>query len=341
MTSAAVTRPPALRALPLGSPELPALLDALHRSVAETAAVDRPHEPVPTAAVVHGQVLQPWAGDPVRLVVAEADGSPVGWATVELPVHDNLHLAMTELHVASAHRRAGTGRLLWHAVLDVAREAGRRTLLMEARDGSAAEAFARAVGAEPQLTEVRRQQVLADVDPAHVARLRADAERAARGYRLEAWSGPAPEHLRPLVAEATMSLNDAPLGTLDYEDERWDAERVSVRDAAVLAWGLRVQSLLALAADGTPAGYTEVAVSEDGTFAWQWGTAVAPAHRGHRLGMLLKATMVERLRALEPAVAVVSTTNAEDNAHMVAVNDALGYRAVDRVTEWQVEVPTE
>ncbi len=51
----------------------------------------------------------------------------------------------------------------------------------------------------------------------------------------------------------------------------------------------------------------------DGAYGWQWSTGVDPAHRGRRLGMLVKAVMVERLRAHEPALRVVSTWNADGN----------------------------
>ena len=64
-----------------------------------------------------------------------------------------------------------------------------------------------------------------------------------------------------------------------------------------------------------------------------WGqqgiTAVTRPHRGHRLGLLTKAAMLEWLTSAEPRLERIATTNAEVNAHMIAVNEALGYRLAE------------
>jgi hypothetical protein len=67
----------------------------------------------------------------------------------------------------------------------------------------------------------------------------------------------------------------------------------------------------------------------------QHDTAVARAHRGHRLGMLLKAGMLLWLAEVEPQVETLDTWNAESNDHMIAVNEALGYRAMGRELQYQ------
>ena len=55
------------------------------------------------------------------------------------------------------------------------------------------------------------------------------------------------------------------------------------------------------------------------------------AHRGHRLGLLLKAEMLRWLAEAEPQVTSIDTWNAESNDHMIAVNERLRYRALGRV----------
>lgn len=313
-------------------------LEALRLPLTAAWSEDQPHEPPPTEAAWRASVRSPWSGDPARLLVAGDLPGADGLALVELPAHDNPHLALVEVLVAPGQRRRGLGRALWQAAADLVRADGRRTLLAEARVGGTAEALLASMGAEPELEEVQRVQRLRELDPTRVAALRQAAARAARSYRLDSWTGPTPPSLQAAVAVLQHTLNDAPTGGLDYDGELWDADRLAARDAAVVTAGLRMHTVVALSAHGEPAGFTDVAVAEDGAFAWQWGTGVVPAHRGHRLGMLVKATMVERLRALEPALEVVTTWNAASNAHMVAVNDALGYVAVDRVREWQADV---
>jgi len=67
---------------------------------------------------------------------------------------------------------------------------------------------------------------------------------------------------------------------------------------------------------------------------YQWGTLVRPEHRGHRLGM---ATKVHNLRLFQrdhPGPALLMTYNAEVNRPMIAVNEAMGFRPVQRLGEF-------
>jgi hypothetical protein len=66
---------------------------------------------------------------------------------------------------------------------------------------------------------------------------------------------------------------------------------------------------------------------------------VARPHRGHRLGLLLKVVMLGLLAQREPALRWIITGNAESNRHMILINEALGYRALDRwTTSWRLPV---
>jgi RimJ/RimL family protein N-acetyltransferase len=57
----------------------------------------------------------------------------------------------------------------------------------------------------------------------------------------------------------------------------------------------------------------------------QGNTAVARPHRGHRLGLLVKAALMQWLADAEPGVRKVVTFNAAANSHMIAINEELGY----------------
>jgi len=69
--------------------------------------------------------------------------------------------------------------------------------------------------------------------------------------------------------------------------------------------------------------------------AYQFDTIVLPAHRGHRLGLLLKVANVRALQAREPSTLRVVTTNATSNEPIVRVNDRLGFRLAGTGTVWQ------
>jgi hypothetical protein len=74
---------------------------------------------------------------------------------------------------------------------------------------------------------------------------------------------------------------------------------------------------------------------------WQGNTIVDPEHRGHRLGTILKVENHRQLRSYRPRMRYVHTWNAEVNAHMIAINEAVGYRAVDRWIAYQKKLPAE
>ena len=67
-------------------------------------------------------------------------------------------------------------------------------------------------------------------------------------------------------------------------------------------------------------------------------TAVSRAHRGRRLGMLVKVAMLDLLAGAEPGLRHVMTGNAQDNAHMVMINEEIGFRILDQWRFWEIDV---
>jgi len=88
------------------------------------------------------------------------------------------------------------------------------------------------------------------------------------------------------------------------------------------------------------AALTQVSVDPpDPGWAFQLITAVTAAHRGHRLGLLVKVAMLEWLATAEPQLKRITTWNAEDNKYMIAVNEALGYTVFGApATSWRLDV---
>lgn len=60
--------------------------------------------------------------------------------------------------------------------------------------------------------------------------------------------------------------------------------------------------------------------------------------RGHRLGLLVKAAMLQLLADREPQLERLMTYNSDSNKHMIAINTELGYRPVDRLACWELSV---
>ena len=83
-------------------------------------------------------------------------------------------------------------------------------------------------------------------------------------------------------------------------------------DIAQAAHGRRVYRVAARhRGSGELVGHTVLVVeSERPGWGWQFDTSVVRAHRGHRLGLLLKADMLRWLADAEPQLRIVDTWNA-------------------------------
>ncbi len=316
---------------------------ACHAAFVAAQGVDEPYEP-PFGEWLFGCWLTTgWGGEPreVWLVRGQAEGSVAGWYRLELPDLENQDRAYLHLIVPPEDRRRGLGHALLRHAAGRAATNGRAVLSSGARNGTAGEAFARSVGAEPGLVGVERALELGPLGGGRLAGLREQAERHAAGYALVTWAGPVPEEFIEQTAALFAALNDAPHEP-DEAPAQWDAQRVRERVNDLRRdYGSRDYSVAARhLATGEMAALTQVAV-DPATPGWgfQMITAVTAAHRGHRLGLLVKVAMLDWLATAEPGLERIVTWNAEDNKHMIGVNEALGYTIFgSTVTSWRLDV---
>lgn len=269
-----------------------------------------------------------WAGD--RLV---------GALEVHLPLRDNLRSALLWLSVEPSARGRGVGSRLVVEAERIAAEHGRSTLLVEtewAEGGSdAAEAFATARGYVVAQTVLRSEQAL----PADRGALEAVvAAPGAEDYRLESWVDDMPAAWLDdrAVLQQRMST-DAPSDDLDLEEEDWDAGRLAEAQRRARESGRRVvESVARHLPSGRLVGFTTVGVSAgEPDLGYQQDTLVLREHRGHGLGLRLKAANALRIMDELPEVTAVRTWNAASNEHMLAVNRRLGYAVDGYSREWQ------
>jgi GNAT superfamily N-acetyltransferase len=276
-------------------------------------------------------------GEPGTPYLARVDGEVVGWAGYEASEYDNLHLGWVDVGVHPQHRRQGYGSRLLTAMEDELRRLGRTTVAAGAWDADAFDAFARRHGYECRSTEMNRRQMLADIDWAELDRRYDEALPHAADYVLERRLGPTPDDQLDALALMASSINDAPTDDLDYEDEVFSAARMRAYEDSVAAHGNELYRVVARhVPTGELAGQTVVAVSRDQP-GWgsQHDTSVVRAHRGRRLGLLLKADMLRWLRDDEPGLVSLTTWNAESNDRMIGVNEILGYVVLGRVKVYQ------
>jgi GNAT superfamily N-acetyltransferase len=294
-------------------------------------AVDDPLGPPKSARVLDGWLRAGWIGDPgeVWFVPGPEPGGVVAWYRLGLPDLENRDRAVLDILVRPERRREGIGRALLRHAAERAAAAGRVALDGEVRDGLAGDAFAAWAGATCGVAGTLRVLDLGTAPAGKFAGLRAAAARAAAGYSLVSWTGPTPdEYLEPMAALIN-AFGDAPRDA-GVEAQTWDARRIRDRgDALLEILGVRAYTVAATRdATGELAAMTQLNVDPEHP---GWGhqalTAVSRAHRGHRLGLLVKTAMLEWLTVVEPELERIQTGNAAGNEHMIAVNDALGFAA--------------
>ncbi len=304
-------------------------------------AVDAPWELPVSEHRMERNVRYGWDGEPDRYFLAYDGETLVGLGQIGGSEWDNLDLAWLDFKILPEHRRRGHGAALLDGLLAEVTAAGRHLVGVDAWEGTPGHAFALAHGFAHKSQDIKRRMPLPDVPLDEVRRLRDEVLAAAAPYELLRLAGRTPDELLDAVVEMTAAINDAPMDDLEYEDEEFSPERIRTYEDAVAAGGWRFYRLVARHREsGELAGHTVVAVDADSPErAEQHDTSVVGAHRGHRLGLLLKAEMVLWLAEIEPQVEVVDTWNAESNTHMIAVNERLGYRVLGREMQYQRRLP--
>lgn len=270
--------------------------------------------------------------------VALAGDRVAGAVLVVMPLHDNQATAQTSLAVLPDHRRQGIGSSLLATAEEAARAHGRTVLFAVTEwavaDRDRGEEFAERHGyAAAQMTLRSSLSLPADRD--RLETLLAGAEGG--GYTMQScWDGIPQRWLAGRAELSRRMSTDIPHGDLQLEEEVWDEERVRESYARIAGMGRRVVDTFAVEeATGRLVGYTQVQVGDPGDLAYQQDTLVVREHRGHGLGLRLKAANTLAVMAELPDVTRIRTWNAEDNRHMLAVNRELGYEADARLRVWQ------
>ncbi|WP_403023865.1 GNAT family N-acetyltransferase [Salinibacterium sp. GXW1014] len=285
-----------------------------------------------------------------RCLVARVDGQLVARGLYEVQGGDESESAWLTIEVLPQARRRGVGTALFDTLAAMAEAEGRTVLqasayhLTGSDDGPQLHSptgFGTVPADDAAATFLSKRGFrLAQVDRMSRLALPSDAEEPTPppGYELLRWEGPTPEDLLEGMAtlHARMST-DPPLGEVDWNPEEWDAERVRENDTRRGGDGrLWLTAAVRHVASGALAGFTDLSVPpETDRPAMQMDTIVAAEYRGHRLGMLLKLANLHALDRLAPGRPAIYTWNAEENRHMLDVNEAVGFVAFGYESSWR------
>jgi len=298
---------------------------------------DDPPRPHSDHVAIGRQLVTPGSSRDGLHRAALVDGEVVGALRLILPLQDNPTMTIMDVAVHPRHRRRGLGSALLAEAERLTGARGRTSLITEVDEpgpGAPGRAFLLRHGWTCDLVETRRDLRLPP-DETRLAALEAEAREASRDYALVTWRDRTPDALlddRALLEQRLTA--DAPHGDLPVAEEHWDAARVREYEAMHVDRGRTVLSAGAVR-DGRLVAFTDLQVPlAEPQRANQGGTLVLREHRGHRLGALVKAAVLRDLVATFPEVRRVTTYNAEHNAPMVAVNEALGFVPAGALSSW-------
>ncbi|MBA2776134.1 MAG: GNAT family N-acetyltransferase, partial [Chloroflexia bacterium] len=293
-----------------------------------------------------------------KLFVARVDRKIAGRGVLEWSTGEDTNISWITGEVLREHRNRGIGGALFDRLEAIARESGRTILQVDTMHSSAEggervhppTGFGDVPAGDPGVRFLRKRGYTLEqiarasfldlpVDPARLDQFRQEAQIAAGDdYAVVTWVGPTPPEWRTDRAYIKNRMSvDEPAAGLEVDEETWDEARVIKYDADGIASGREMLTAAILhVPSGHLVGVNELSVAKDRTRpVGQEDTIVISEHRGHRLGMLLKVANLQELARFSQESPIVFTFNAEENRHMLDVNEAVGFRAVGYDGAWK------
>lgn len=286
-----------------------------------------------------------------------ADDRVIGRVCVDVPLDEGSRSAYWQIELLREYWGRGIGTAALPLVEQAARGHG-RTLLQswaqheELGDRSGPERLASPTGYGTlpvdhiarfylrhgyELGQIERKSGLAlGGSPSLLKRLLDEARPD--GYSLVSWTLPTPaEYVEDYARMKSRMSTDVPAGEMEFDEEAWDADRVARHDKNWLDGG---HTMLITAArhdaTGELVAFTELSVGEDKSApTGQVDTLVLKEHRGRRLGQWIKCANLLAWRDIAPESAKAITYNAEENRHMLDVNEAMGFAPIAYIGAWK------
>jgi GNAT superfamily N-acetyltransferase len=290
------------------------------------------------AVIVHGTV--------------DAEEAVVGYAGLSMRRDEGSTQGWSSITVLPEHRRLGLGSAMLAWVEDAMRQENRTVLnsyimfseqVAEATPEDQRLVPTSGIGWVPAndpsivwaikhgftVGQQERPSILALPVPADkLERLFQQARDKSGDYRTHVWFDTIPEPWMEQYAQLKARMStDVPQGGLEVEETKPSVEKLVDQIQATLAMGRHCLVTVAEhIATGELAAINELSYEPDKKQVFQEDTIVDPPHRGHRLGMLVKATNIVELQERHPTAERIWTWNAEENDHMLAINIDLGFQ---------------
>ncbi len=295
--------------------------------------------------------------EPKRLLAARVRGTIVARGVYETQPGEDAEAAWLQVQVHPDYRGLGIGTALSDRLEDIAAEGGKRRVLvyavskdgpgerLEPPTGSGSVPLGNPevrflLGRGYTLEQVERGSRLPlPLDERELEeRVSSAAQASGADYRLHTWIDRTPERWREdMVTLYTRMSTDAPSAGLEEPEDVWTVERlIDTEEKESASPRTQLVAVVEHVPSGRLVGYTELSVpAELDRPVSQEDTLVLREHRGKRLGMLLKVGNLLHLHRERPGHPSVITFNAEENRHMLQVNEAVGFLPIAYEGGWK------
>jgi predicted GNAT family acetyltransferase len=266
------------------------------------------------------------------------DGTVLGIGLYGGELERNVDLAWISLFVPEQGRRQGADVELLEQARRIAAADGRTRISAQLSAAIGPEVLAEQLGGRNVATVLTATLDLGAIDHRQYAAWAAPSAQNS-DYEFVRWSGECPGELADSYCAAQDAMHDQPAGEYAYEFARTEVEQMRADEERLTRHGTEHHVVAAVDGAGQVAGFAEFVRYPDEPEAVDiWSTGVAREHRGHGLGLRLKAASSLWMLELDPAARLVSTANHEGNGAMLRINRTLGYRGAERW--WTYEFPT-
>ena len=213
---------------------------------------------------------------------------------------------------------------------------GRTLLNVETPRDSELDAWVSQRGGKLGSVEEHNVTRLASLDRSDIAAL---AAARPEGYELLSFDTRCPDDLVEPYVTLIESMNDAPRDDLTMEDWTFTPEKVRMWEDGIVARGHTCWTVIARSMEtGELAGFNQLVVHPEWPEMIQnEDTAVTEKHRGHGLGLWVKAVNLLRVLDERPEAVCVETWNAASNTHMLRVNRRLGFACEHVWNSWELD----
>ncbi|WP_034270241.1 GNAT family N-acetyltransferase [Actinospica robiniae] len=266
----------------------------------------------------------------------------LGFGIQDVETSKNRDLASTQLWVPGAARGEGVHAALFEEAVRVAANAGRQRLAMAFSEIEAAavvsDEFVEGHGGKLTDCAIRSALDLRAVDRALLEQWAAPSLKNS-SYTFVTWDQ-CPEEYAQSFCAALDAMADQPMGEFDYDFGTVEVERLRFVEARGVRFGVRRYNVAALDPRGEIAGFTSmIAYPDEPETIEIANTGVTRQHRGHGLGLRLKAAAHLWVLRSQPDARWICTFNNDANKWMLDVNRALGYQAAERWPGYEFPVP--